>query len=430
LPHVANEEQKLRAVSNASWEFRISALFVCGLLVCGGVLFPRSGKTAASLKQQSPFQTYTLDTGAGTYGADISPDSKLVAVDAVNGSEGPKGIESVEEIQVWSFRDRKLVTSKVLSRRTYAKVSDVPNDYDPGFVRYTASGSKLVVYWKGHVAPEGRLLVLDSKTLDELQNIDLGMSSWPRPTSASDLHSHVIDVQVDERGDRAAVLLSWGLGGGELRIYSLASGDLIRKRDFQVTVEGISLDSTGRKVATLFMPFSPGERLLHVKERNLLVLDVDSGKTVTEINTGYIASSVAFVGSNMLATASANPEPKYFSKDTLKIWNAQTGQLVREIVSPPGGVHNTLLVTSDGRVALGYVGLDKERLHWWLGQEEYVETIYKRFRLWDLVTGQVIATSSDLPSLTGSAFALSAKGDVVLIYPIAAGGPLQFYEVR
>jgi len=105
-------------------------------------------------------------------------------------------------MQIWSFRDRKLVANKKLAQQTYAKTSDIPTDYDRGFVRYTSSGSELVVYWKGRFCSKGRLLVFDSTTLDELQNIDLGclpglvflracrisirLSSMFRSTSAED----------------------------------------------------------------------------------------------------------------------------------------------------------------------------------------------------------------------------------------------------
>lgn len=406
-------------------------LFACCLLVSGGVQFAHPGKTAASLDQQNPFRVYTLDTGWGTIGADVSPDSRLVAIDAVKGSEGPKGIEAVEEIQIWNFQDRELVTSKVLSRRTYAKTSDIPNDYDPGFVRYSASGSKLVVYWKGRFAPEGRLLVLDSKTLDELQNIDLGMSSWPRfPPSASDFHSLVVGIQVDERGQRAAVLLEWGAyGGGELRVYDLDSGALLRTWQFQNVGFGLmSLDPRGQRIAIPVLAFPPGERPLRSNERNLRILDVDSGKTMCEINTGYIADAAAFIGHDRFATASANPDVKRFDKDTIKIWDVGTCRLTHEISSQPGGVHDTLLVSAGGQVALGYVGLEKLVGHWWLERNNI--TVYQRFRLWNLNTNEVIATSPDLPSLTGSAFALSAKGDIVLIHLVARGGPLRLYVIR
>ena len=422
-----------RVISNPSSRSRLWASIACSLFVCGGVLFVDSAPTPAHPQQQDSLQIYTLDTGWGTVGADVSPDGRFVAIDAVKGSAVATGTEVVEEVQIWSFRDRKLVTSKELSRHTYPNPSHVPSDYDSGYVRYAASGSKLIVYWKRRYAPgtEAHLLVLDSKTLDDLQNIDLSLSSWPRfPPSVSDFHSFVRDVQVDERGQRAAVLLEWSFyGGGELRVYDLSAGVLLKKWDFEDVGFGkMSIDPKGRRTAIPVLPFPPGERNLRAKERNLRILDVDSGKTVSEINTGYLAGAVAFIGEDKVATVSANPDVKHFNKDTIKIWDVETGRLIRQISSEPGGVHDKLLVSADGRVALGYVGLDKLDGPWWTEQNNI--TVYQRFRLWNLSKDEVIATSPDLPELTGSAFALSAKGDIVLIHPVARGGPLRFYEIR
>ena len=167
---------------------------------------------------------------------------------------------------------------------------------------------------------------------------------------------------------------------------------------------------------------------MRANERNLRILDVDSGKTVSEINTGYIAAADAFIGQDRVASVSANPDVKHFDKDTIKIWDVETGRLIRQISSESGGVHDTVLVSGDRRVVLGYVGLDKLVGHWWTDRNNV--TIYRRFRLWNLGTDEVIATSPDLPSLVDSAFALSAKGDVVLVYPVARGGALHFYEIR
>lgn len=57
-------------------------------------------------------------------------------------------------------------------------------------------------------------------------------------------------------------------------------------------------------------------------------------------------------------------------------------------------------------------------------------TVYRRFRLWNLGTDEVIATSPDLPSSLDLDFALTANGHAVLVYPIARGGALHFYEIR
>lgn len=382
------------------------------------------GIHAEGEEEQTSFQIYKLDTGWSTNAVDISPDSRFVAVDAGKGSGQGQSVEVVEEIQIWNFRKRELVASKILSKKEFANPSDIGND--PRFIRYAETGARIVVYQEGH------LLMLDSDTLNQLQDIDLGRSGWPRVPSRWSTDSRVADVEVDANATRAAVLLSWSTGGGQLRVYDLMSGALIRKWDFEAEFPGrepVSIDPGGHLVAVSLLLFSPGERLLRSKERNVLISDIDSGKMISAINTGYMAGGIAFASSDTLLTVSLNPEQRYFSKDTLKIWNVQTGSLIRQISSPPGGVHDSVGVSADGRVGFGYVGLEKKDNHWW--QETDYKIVYQRFRLWDLATGNVIATSPDILPIApgGLNFRLSLKGDVVLIYPIATSAPLIFYEL-
>lgn len=243
------------------------------------------------------------------------------------------------------------------------------------------------------------------------------------------LVSYVHDVEIDQRGNRAAVLLEWGAEGGELRIYDLGSGNLTRKWSFpNYGFGGVSMDPKGARVAISLLPFSPGERPLPSKERNVFTYDVNSGEITSEFSTGYLAAEVRFVGNDTLATVSAETGLGGHKKDGIRLWDVKTGRLLREILSPPTGVRYHLEVSEDGKTALGYVA--KEVNHWWWLDPASVITEYARFRLWDLATGGVIATSPDLPNTTGSDLALSPKGDVVLVYDVATGGALVFYELR
>jgi len=95
-------------------------------------------------------------------------------------------------------------------------------------------------------------------------------------------------------------------------------------------------------------------------------------------------------------------------------------------------VHFQVQVSSDGRIVLGYTGLEKFEGHWWLGQEENGFVAYDRFTLWDLASGKLLASSMNIrPSESHRNFLLSPSGGVVLLYPDTAGGEtLTFYELR
>jgi WD40 repeat protein len=413
---------------------------ICIVGVMFTALWFSGARSAPGWEQQSPFHVYTVSSSGWGYGAAaFSPDDRLLAVIASKGFQGKEGTEITEEVQIWDFRSGKLVAEKVLSRRPLSTVTQQHPDQGPGLYGYTHSGSELLLYRDGH------LKLLDAATLDQIREIDLGMSSWPEfpPSSAS--HSFLDEVAMDRNGQRVAVLLAWGTGGGgELRVYSLSSGDLIRKWAYQdlrgksdrsEDFGGADISPDGRQVAVSIIPFGFGEGELRASERNVFVLNVDSGHTLASINTGYPAGEVRFapVDPPSLLTVSADNFDRSRSREeTIKVWDPQNGKLLSELARPPQGVHFQVQVSSDGRIAMGYTGLERFTGHWWLLQEEYGFVAYNRFSLWDLRTGQIVVSSPEIPSSQSPRhFLLSPKGDVVLLYPESAGGPtLTFYEFK
>lgn len=386
-------------------------------------------------EQQKAFRVYTLTGEWGYYAAAFAPDDQHLAVIASKGSSEERGLEITQEIQVWEFLHTKLAAEKVV---THQKVSpDVPYHSHISLWGYTKSGSMILMVRSDH------LVVLDSQTIGEIREIDLATGNWPKISHNSPSFSFVKDVAVDKQGDRASMLMQWGAGeGGELRVYDLGSGDLVRKWDYDSLRKndrnrdfgGADISADGRKVAVSLIPFVLGEGVLHSSERNVFVLDVDSGSPVAAINTGYPAGDVRFAPTDppVLLTVSAdNFDRQRSPKDTIKVWEPVSGKLLRELAAQEG-VHFQVQVSSNGRIVMGYTGLEKFHGHWWLGQEEGGSVAYDRFSLWDLPTGNAIAPSPRIPpSESHRDFLLSPSGRVVLIYPDVAGGrTLTFYELR
>lgn len=386
------------------------------LTICCGLNF-NTLEYSGSVVQQNDVRVSTLDTGWGTFDADFSADCCQVAVYAYRREPVNGLVQNVEQIQIWDYRRRKLVATKEVLRTDPHKDDRI--EADPGFVRYGDSGHKLIAY----TPEEGHLLLLNSYDFKEIQNIDLGKSAWPQVApNPSGIHSYVSAIQIDRHGDRVAVALSWGAGvGGEVRLYSLTSHSLLRKWDFRnVSLGEISIDPNGHKVA---VPLRPDRE--SSPERDVLVFDIDSGNNPTKINSGYVASAAAFVGSDTVATVSGELGLGAHKKDGIRFWDVKTGRLIREIQSPPNGIRYHLEVSGNGETVLGYVG--KEVSHWWWFDPASFVTEYDKFRLWDLATGKVIATSPDVPPR--SAYRLSPRGDAVLTHPFLEGGPVKIYEV-
>jgi WD40 repeat protein len=387
-------------------------------------------------EQQKAFRISTLTSDWGYYAAAFAPDDQCVAVIASKGSSDAQRLEVTQEIQVWDFRATKLVSKKFLSQKKMPR--GMPYQPQISLYDYTDSGSMILMIRNGH------LVLLDARTLDEIREIDLATGNWPQTSEDSPGLSFVKGVAVDKSGDRAVVLLQWGRGeGGELRVYNLDSGELVRGWDYASLrtndrnrdFGGADISADGRQVAASLIPFVIGEGALRSSEHNVFVLDIDSGSTIAAINTRYPAGHVRFAPTNppVLLTVSAdNFDRQRSTKDAIKIWDPLNGKLLRELDTPPEGVHFQVQVSSDGRIVLGYTGLEKFRGRWWLGQEETGSIDYNQFTLWNLTTGKIIAASPHIPSSEAHrSFRLSPMGDVVLLYPDTVGAKtLTFYELQ
>jgi WD40 repeat protein len=411
---------------------RLLSLSIALLIASGAGGTPLQTSHLASREVQAAgFVSHTLDVRARVFDVAIAPNDRQIAVDAVIASgqrEDSPQRKFAEEIQIWEWQSGKLTSRKVLDEQTSVRFSDYAAS--GRFVRYSDSGSWLIV-----CRGDGHLLLMDAGTLNVVRDIDMEKTKWPVSTRASNAHSFVRDMEVDAHARHAAVLLSWNLSdGGELRVYDLALGNLIRKWTIPDGTRfspygAISLDQEGNRVALSVEPFIPGERTLRPDENNVVIYEVSSGRLVNSLNTGYLAGSVCLGANGTVLTVSGdNAHPDRNGKDTLKIWDVQTGKLLREIASPPEGIHYNLQISEDGRVAVAYDGLEKTK-----GFLERVNiTVSQRLRMWDLTTGKVLATTPDLlPTVQGGSphFRVSPKGDLIVIYAIGLSRPLSIFEI-
>jgi WD40 repeat protein len=384
---------------------------------------------------QGEFRISSLPSGDAYSATAFAPNGRHLAAIAQTLSREEQGIKIAEEIQIWDFRQTKLVSEKILSRKKSSP--DLPN-HGISLFGYAASGSMILL------GRDDRLVLLDSATFAEIREISLATGNWPgvSPNFGS---SFVKEVAVARSADRAAVLLQWGPGGGgELRVYSLSSGELIRSwdyyslrktRDRSAEFGGADISADGRQVAVSVIPFVLGEGILRSAERNVFVLGVDSGATISAMNTVYPAGEVRFSSTatpHLLTVSADNFDRQRSPKDVIKVWDPVSGKLLRELESPQQGTHFQVQVSSDGQTVLGYTGAEKFRGRWWLGQEEYGFAEYDQFTLWDLATGKIKTSSPRMPSSdVPRNFRLSPDGDMVLVNSeTAAGKTLMFYTLQ
>jgi len=153
----------------------------------------------------------------------------------------------------------------------------------------------------------------------------------------------------------------------------------------------------------------------------VLLLDVDYGEAIGAINTGFLAGPICFVPGNQLelATLSLTFHEKNPETDSIRLWDAQTGLLLREIRTSRFGVGQSVDVSRDGHILMGFSSRLKYDFSW-LGNEYGAKIFDPRIRLCDLTTGKEVGSSSSLLRLLSSGyshrFRLSPDGSVVLFY--------------
>jgi len=391
---------------------------VCTLLLASLLTAQRHAPPRA--RAETPMRAYSLSV-ANQWGADLAPDGSAAAVAKLRRivSEETGKQEVFVEIEVWDFRAQKLLAQRTLTHRP----ASASLTAEWGQVRYSGDGKILLVY-------DGEILsVLRAATLEEITRIDLGLPSWPRDSQVVDL------VTPREVIRELAVLLSWGGGrGGALRIYDLQTGALRRQWEFDHGYPELGAHAAwrpdGRRVAVSLLPVVPGEQVPR-EEFNVQVMDAGSEKVLAKFNAGYAAGPLCFGAGDTLITATASPAwALVFGTHKIKIWNATTGRLLREIDSPPSGVRSSLAISADGKTLLGYTGTEHANTR--PNVTDPTEITEQRFREWDLASGRVLATSPRILPLGNKRpeLRMSARGDLVLAFWQDANKPLLVFQTE
>ncbi len=380
-----------------------------------------SGQPIPARAQTPPGMPHHSLSVVGNWGADISPDGRTVAVATLR-RYPPPGASQPEEfvhVETWDFRaNRRLVQRLLAHRPVYT-----PLTAEWGQVRYTGDGKTLLVY-------DGELLnVLEASTLEEVTRIDLGLPALPRIDSVTDL------AAPQSVHGRAAVWFARGGGhGGSVRVYDLQKGHLVRRWDYDRGYpefgSHLAWSPNGRQLAVTLLPVMPGETFSPF-ETTLEIFDVASGRALREIQTGYLAGPLGYVGANRVVTATVEmPWKAPYSTQAIRFWNVSTGKMTGDIETAPDGIRGSLAVSADDRRIVGYVGRE-------YGEDiltdpwATISIVEQRFMVWDARTGRLLATSPRLmPNIPKRPHLhLDAHGELVLVFWSFHDSPISVYEL-
>jgi WD40 repeat protein len=365
----------------------------------------------ANSKPKVDWKAYHLNV-ENVHACAFAPDSHSVALlywkDHLL-SETPWKDVYTTYLAVWDLK-----TGRVEEKLKWDYTSNSKRDPWPNqarYIRYSDEGHYLVVL--GATA----IRVLDTATYTEVKKIAYDPPKEPVPFQG--IIWATVGLSLTPDGSRAAVAISssGGAGGGFVRVYDLKTGQVVREwklREGVFSVSDVALSADGERVAVSWLPSEPSsdpEAFIPTGTDNVRVMDVKTGETLAGVSTKYFAGPVHFGPNGTLLTGSINDDRKGYSLDTIKVWDAKSGKLLREINAPHTGVHYRLDLSHDGKLLLGYTGTEKP-------VENFVTVDTQQFQIWDFASGQPIATSpefgpnkDEIPRIQ-----LSADGKFVVVW--------------
>jgi hypothetical protein len=425
----------------------------CALLVFLCSLSCTIGSHAQDL---SPSQLISFEIQLGSLpagsilleGAALSPDGRQVAAAYFGRVSTSRPADIALSLEIWNVGTQEPIASKQMSAS-----QENENNFDDerpirseGFVQYCNNGSGIMV-----ADPHGTLYYLNSQTLDVLHATatNIGVDGTPErifcaansPRAVFAVHGTFLGRYANER-----------YGNGLVRVYDLTSGTLLQEWDMTKSpypFGDVAISPSGNEIAVSYVPTKVwGFEAKAVQ--NLELFDVNTGKVTLQVKTGHLPGRITFAGETRVATGDTLLPQPFVPHPKIKIWDSSNGKLIREFGDPKVGARRFVGASSDGNVIIGYI--PKETLISARGGP-WTRTLENRFRLWNVGTGQTIATSPPFPPIrnfteqTASGYGgldpslqVSANGRAVIvfwkspwdIYPIevfsvAPASPLQLH---
>jgi hypothetical protein len=379
-------------------------------------------KSADMGPQQKELKTYALPKE--TKSADISPDEQFVVIeffrrhDETDAGTNPY----MDVVQLRNFKeDRVLAEFSVPS----PGVRKYPRP-DGGF-RYSGPprGCRAVQFsqdGKMVLALIGRTIhFLSFADLTEIRTIDLVKPDDLVRTTHTNAFTYQFETRsmaLSPSGDVIEVFWTVELKYGRIQLYDFSAGKLLRSWE---TPEGWAAYSKGPiwhpngKKLLVAMPNQIPCRYAN-KQPDVFAFDAETGQLQKEFTSGLQISAIATSMDNRIFAVQDNCFQLIKNRDPdLRVFDLDTGKLLRGIAGRGTGVHYSISVSDAGNRLLAFTGNLKTKFDV-LDATTYGETVDETFSVWNLKNYEGIVTSQNVPGLRHSELKLSSKGNYALSY--------------
>jgi WD40 repeat protein len=352
-------------------------------------------------------KTYPLHNNPDS--ADISLDEQFVvtAIRLPTESTDSRNKQFVEVVQLWNFREDKLVAEfhppQPDAKTSADKLSSGLN-LSARFVRFSSDGTVVVALI------QQTIYVLSSNNLSLLTSTLIGA-----PSNTAE-RSRIRAFELSP-GGVAAVLWVTGSLYGTIVLYDYSSGKFLRSwetpKGWIEFTKGIAWDRDG-KLLLVAIPHetpcvSPGS------QPDVFVFDADSGKIKQKFRTGLTTGSIAVTGGHVLAVDENCLRVFKDHNPDLRVFELSTGKRVRELSGRGAGVRYRVSASADGSRFLAFTGIMKMQFDW-LDAVPTDRTVDETFTVWNVADYSAVATSQNIPGLKSSDLRISAKGAYAVSY--------------
>jgi len=335
-------------------------------------------------------------------GAAFSPDSSRIVVMrniAVPGASGQRHVVQVVDLKT----GQEVAHAAVLDNEAASLASS------GHFIAYSSDGRYLVLATKG----SDELSIIDATTLQTVKRIALHPEEDSR-TSLGQGHRYfrgVVSLATTAKGDLFGVLTHDELQGNEAFIGSFSSGQILKgwslgkgRTATQLGQASLSLSDDGSRTAISSLP---DENTLPKGFNNLRLYNSSSGEMVKSIRTdGLVGQVMLLSGENVLA--SRIDTPGLFSKKTcIEKWSFGSGSLDSQFCDKGRTVSVALAASAAAGRVVGFAS----QMHKSIEGQVYAAT--GRVDVWDIKSGNLIASSAELPRFV-STLQMSASGEWVV----------------